>query len=68
MKKELFDYIKPSRIFMYVFMYLIATLVFWVMDTERNGMEVAAIAGAVLVPIIGMFKYILEWSDRNKKN
>jgi len=67
-KSELHNYIKPSRLFMYIFMYLIVTLVLWVMDSDRNGQDLALIAGAVLVPIIGMFKYILEWSDRNKKN
>ena len=60
------DYIKPSRIFMYILMWLIIELTFWAMNSPRDGIEIAAIMGGSLVPMIGMMKFILEWSDRKK--
>ena len=60
------DYIKPSRIFMYILMWLIVELTFWAMNSTRDGLEIAAIMGGTLVPMIGMMKFILEWSDRKK--
>lgn len=52
---------------MIILLYIIWTFSFWALESERKGDEIAMILGAVLVPMVGLFKMVLEFSDRKKQ-
>jgi hypothetical protein len=66
--KTLSDYGITSKICMMVLLWLIYEMVMWSIACEREGMEVAAIMGATLIPIVGLFKFVMEWSDRKNQS
>lgn len=40
----------------------------WSITTDRDGMEIAAVMGAALIPIVSLFKFVMEWSDRKNES
>lgn len=68
MHKTISDYGITSKIIMAVLLYLIVMMVMWSMQTDREGMEIAAILAGSLTPITALFKFVMEWSDRKKSS
>jgi len=53
-----------SKFIMLVLLIIIVLFSNWGLNSDRSGDEIAMVLGAVLTPMIGMFKFVLEFSDR----
>lgn len=66
--KVISDYGIASRVYMFALLWLIIEMVFWSMESDRDGMEIAAIMGATLTPIVALVKFVMEWADRKNES
>ena len=66
--KKISDFGLVSKICIFVFLYVIVDLIYWAMESTRDGVEIAAIMGATLTPIAALLKFIMEWSDRKNES
>lgn len=52
-----------SKIILAVLLYILIRYAHWGLESDKPGLEVAMILGAVFTPMIGLFKYVFTYAD-----
>ena len=53
-----------SKLIMAILMVIIVKYSLWGLESDKSGADIAMVLGAVFTPMIGMFKFVLEYADR----
>ena len=53
-----------SKLIMAVLIFIIVRYALWGLESDKTGSDIAMVLGAVFTPMIGLFKFVLEYADR----